>query len=164
MTAAASDGFATAVRLVELLTSRDETLATAESLTGGGVGSLVTSAPGASVVYVGGVISYATEVKVSLLGVSPETVSRHGVVSAECAAEMARGAASRLGATYGLSTTGVAGPEAQEGKPVGLVYVAVAGPGGVDTAELHLDGDRAAIQAAACEAAVEQALRLLSRE
>jgi PncC family amidohydrolase len=86
--------------------------------------------------------------------VSEETVERHGVVSAECAAEMAGGVRTLLGADFGVSTTGVAGPDAQEGKPVGLVYVGVAGPAGVRTEELHLQGGRAEIRAEATRRAV----------
>jgi nicotinamide-nucleotide amidase len=143
----------TAVRLKYLLRSRHETLGTAESLTGGLLGELVTAVPGSSTFYVGGVISYATEVKQSLLGVSPETVAEHGVVSAECATEMAAGALAALGSTWAVSTTGVAGPDPQEGKPVGLVYIAVAGPRGV-VREVRIEGDRATIRRQACEEAM----------
>ena len=133
---------------------RGQTAATAESVTGGSVADLVSAAPGASATFVGGVVSYATRIKQELLGVSAETVERDGVVSAECAAEMARGVRELLGADFGVSTTGVAGPDEQEGKPVGLVYVGVAGPAGVRTEELHLGGDRSEIRAEATRRAV----------
>jgi PncC family amidohydrolase len=133
---------------------RGRTVATAESLTGGSVADLVSSTPGASATFVGGVVSYATRIKQQLLGVSEETVERHGVVSAECAAEMAAGVRALLGADFGVSTTGVAGPDAQEGKPVGLVYVGVAGPAGVRTEELRLQGGRTEIRAEATRRAV----------
>jgi PncC family amidohydrolase len=133
---------------------RGQTAATAESLTGGSVADLVSGAPGASATFVGGVVSYATRVKQQLLGVSQATVDRYGVVSAECAAEMASGVRELLGADFGVSTTGVAGPDAQEGRPVGLVYVGVAGPSGVRTQELHLEGGRADIRAEAARRAV----------
>jgi PncC family amidohydrolase len=133
---------------------RGRTVATAESLTGGSVADLVSSGPGASATFVGGVVSYATRIKQQLLGVSEETVVRHGVVSAECAAEMAAGVRVLLGADFGVSTTGVAGPDAQEGKPVGLVYVGVAGPAGVRTEELHLSGGRTDIRAEVTRRAV----------
>ena len=142
----------TAVRVMYRLVERGETLATAESLTGGLVGDLLTSVPGSSAFYLGGVIAYATEVKRAVLGVSEETVEKYGVVSAECAAEMAAGALARTGATWAVSTTGVAGPEPQEDKPVGLVYVAVDGPRSA-VRELRLEGDRGAIRRQACEEA-----------
>jgi nicotinamide-nucleotide amidase len=141
-------------RLNGELLRRGLTVATAESLTGGAVADLVSGTAGASATYVGGVVSYATAVKQRLLGVSPATVERHGVVSARCAAEMATGVRALLGADLAVSTTGVAGPDAQEGKPVGLVYVGVAGPTGVETYEMHLAGDRAAIRAEATRRAV----------
>lgn len=142
----------TAVRVMYRLVERGETLATAESLTGGLVGDLLTSVPGSSSFFLGGVIAYATEVKQALLGVSEETVEKYGVVSAECATEMAAGVLARTGATWAVSTTGVAGPETQEDKPVGLVYVAVDGPRS-DVRELRLEGDRGAIRRQACEEA-----------
>lgn len=128
--------------------------ATAESLTGGALGDLLSAAPGASETYLGGVVSYATEVKQSLLGVSDATVRQHGVVSAECAGEMATGVRELLHADYGVSTTGVAGPTRQEDKPVGLVYIGVAGPHGVCTKELRLAGERAEIRRQVCLEAV----------
>ncbi|HET7689865.1 MAG TPA: CinA family protein [Nocardioidaceae bacterium] len=142
----------TAVRVMYRLVERGETLATAESLTGGLAGDLITAVPGSSGFYVGGVIAYATEVKQKLLGVSDETVEKHGVVSAECAAEMAAGARARTGATWAVSTTGVAGPDPQEDKPVGLVYVGVDGPR-TAVRELRLEGDRGDIRRQACEQA-----------
>ncbi|HXH78797.1 CinA family protein [Nocardioides sp.] len=141
-------------QLVEVLSARGDTLATAESLTGGQLAALFTSVPGASACFLGGVVSYATAVKVSLLGVSESIIDQHGVVSAECAAAMASGARTLLGATYALATTGVAGPDRQEDKPVGLVWVAVAGPDGVQTRLLSLEGDRAAVQAGSCRGAM----------
>jgi PncC family amidohydrolase len=136
------------------LAERGLTVATAESMTGGAVADLVSSAPGASATFLGGVVSYATAVKRSVLGVPAEVVEEYGVVSAPCAAAMAAGVRTLVGADYGVSTTGVAGPDSQEGKPVGLVYVGVAGPQGVDTHELRFDGDRGQIRAAATTRAV----------
>jgi nicotinamide-nucleotide amidase len=126
---------------------RGQTVATAESMTGGSLAEAISAAPGASSTFLGGVVSYATEVKQQLLGVAKETVESEGVVSAACAAEMATGVRRLLGTDYAVSTTGVAGPTEQEGKPVGLVFVGVAGPDGVVTCELNLDGDRADIRA-----------------
>src|SRR3954471_16853199 len=93
------------------------TIATAESLTGGRLSTRLTDTPGASETFLGGVVTYATALKVSLLGVDQAIVDEHGVVSAECAQAMASGVRAVTGATYGLSTTGVAGPTPQEDKP-----------------------------------------------
>ena len=140
--------------LLEALLHRRATLATAESLTGGRLAAQVTGVAGASRVYLGGVVAYATEAKQQLLGVPADVVARHGVVSAECARAMAEGARTALGATYGLSTTGVAGPEEQEGKPVGTVFVGVAGPDGTTVTALELVGDRARVQDRTCREAL----------
>jgi nicotinamide-nucleotide amidase len=145
------------------LIRRGATLATAESLTGGALADLVSASPGASESYLGGVVSYATSVKTGLLGVSEETVETHGVVSAACAEEMAARVKELLGAGWALSTTGVAGPTEQEGKPVGTVFVGVAGPDGASAHELHLSGDRAEIRAQTCRAAVDRLLAALVR-
>ncbi|MDR7255218.1 PncC family amidohydrolase [Nocardioides sp. BE266] len=152
-------GEAVARRVLEVLAVRGETLATAESLTGGMLASRLTDVPGASRSFVGGVVSYATRVKESLLGVPPEVVAQHGVVSGQCAEAMARGVRDRLDATWGVATTGVAGPDSQEGKPVGTVWVAVAGPSRVEALRLALDGDRSAIR----EDTWREALSLLER-
>ena len=138
----------------DLLQERGETVATAESLTGGQLAALLTAAPGASDTFLGGVVSYATEVKVGVLGVDAGLVERHGVVSAECARAMARGASALMGSTYAVSTTGVAGPEEQEGKPPGTVYIGVAGPSGETAVALELVGDRSAIQDRTCQEAL----------
>jgi PncC family amidohydrolase len=144
---------------LDALRSRGATLASAESLTGGRLAALVTAVPGASAVFVGGVVSYATALKTSLLGVSEDLVATYGVVSAECAGAMARGVRGLTGATYGVSTTGVAGPDEQEGKAVGTVFVGLAGPGEERVIALELVGDRAAIQDRTCL----EALRALSQ-
>jgi len=153
-----------ALETVTRLTAARATVATAESLTGGLLGALITTVPGASVVYRGGVIAYATELKIDLLGVPHDVVEQYGVVSAECAEGMAAGVRSRTGASYGLSTTGVAGPDAQEGKPVGTVYVGVAGPGWSRSVRLDLPGDRQAIREGACAQALALLLDSLARE
>ncbi len=119
-----------------------------------GSAALLTEVPGSSEVFRGGVVAYATDVKIAVLDVPEAVVEQHGVVSAECAREMARGVRRLTGATYGVSTTGVAGPDEQEGKPVGTVYVAVAGPDGDSAVALELVGDRATIQDRTCREAV----------
>jgi nicotinamide-nucleotide amidase len=136
--------------LLTLLEAAGATLSTAESLTGGRLAAAVTAVPGASRSYLGGVVSYATALKESLLGVPHGLVEQYGVVSAECAIAMAAGCRDATGATYALATTGVAGPDSQEGKPVGTVFVGMAGPGGVRALSLELVGDRHQIQDRAC--------------
>ena len=148
-----------AVQVVWLLRRRRQTVATAESITGGLIGKLITDVPGASEVYRGGVISYATELKHTLLHVSRATLDRVGPVAAETAQEMAAGAAASCAADYGLAVTGVAGPDPQGGHRVGQVFIAVAGPGGLGRVrELELGGDRAQIRSATAL----EALRLLA--
>ncbi len=136
------------------LLSAGATVATAESLTGGLLGGSFTSVPGSSAVYIGGVVTYATPLKVSLLGVSPSVVDGPGVVSGECAEAMARGVRDLTGSTYGLSTTGVAGPDEQEGKPAGTVFVGIAGPSGLRSVSFKFAGDREAVRALTVEAAL----------
>lgn len=158
----ASDQMTLAAALQAELFRRSAMLATAESLTGGRLGDVLSAAPGASDTYLGGVISYATEVKQGVLGVSEQTVEKHGVVSAECAEEMATGVRALVGADYAVSTTGVAGPTTQEGKPVGLVFVGVAGPDGVGSRRFDFDGERPEIREKAVKAAVDLVLETVT--
>ncbi|KRE96210.1 damage-inducible protein CinA [Nocardioides sp. Soil774] len=153
-----------AARVLEALAARGETLATAESLTGGLLAARLTDVPGASRSFVGGVVSYATRVKVSALDVPADLVAEHGVVSQQCALAMARGVGARLAATWGLATTGVAGPDEQEGRAVGTVWIAVAGPAGAHARLLALAGDRVAIREATCEAVLALLEDLLREE
>ncbi len=141
-----------AADLVDRLTSSGQTVAVAESLTGGLVAAAFTDVPGASLVLRGGVVSYATDLKAQVLGVDEALLARAGSVDAEVAEQMAGGARSLMGATYGLSTTGVAGPDPVDGKPVGLVYVAVVGPAASRVRALGLAGDRSAIRAQSVQA------------
>jgi PncC family amidohydrolase len=129
-----------AADVVERLTVLGEGLAVAESLTGGALCAHLVSVPGASAVLRGGVVAYATDVKADLLGVDRDLLARHGAVHAGVAAAMAQGVARRLAATWGVATTGVAGPAEQDGQPVGTVHVAVNGPVS-DVRSLRLDGD-----------------------
>lgn len=117
-----------ATEVVRLLTVRGETLAVAESLTGGLVAAEITAVPGASKVFRGSVTAYATELKNELLGVDVTLLAERGAVDPQVAAEMAAGVRKALGADWGIATTGVAGPDPQDGQPVGTVYVAVDGP------------------------------------
>lgn len=149
---------ALAARLQALAAAQGATVATAESCTGGLVGHSITANPGSSTFYLGGVVSYADAVKVHLLDVSAEAIERHGAVSAQVAVAMAEGVRSRLGADYGVAVTGVAGPDGgTAAKPVGLTYVAAAGPGGHEVRRHAWDGDRAANK----DASAGAALRLL---
>lgn len=113
-----------AARIVTVLDERRQTLATAESLTGGLLGAAITAIPGASNVYRGGIVAYATELKTVLLGVPADLLARHGPVHPGVAAAMSAGVRDRLGATWGLATTGVAGPDAVDGHPPGTVHIA----------------------------------------
>ncbi|MGK5627682.1 CinA family protein [Streptomyces sp. URMC 123] len=152
---------AVAARVLRLLVARGETLAVAESLTGGLVAAELSAVPGASRAFRGSVTAYATEVKESVLGVPGPLLAERGAVDAEVAARMAEGVRRLLGADWGLATTGVAGPEPQDGKPVGTVHVAVAGPGGAGRgAALRLNGDRGSIR----RESVKEASRLLLGE
>lgn len=143
-----------AAAVLGLLAARGQTLAVAESLTGGLVTAALTAVPGASRVVLGSVTAYATEVKRRVLGVDAALLAERGAVDAEVARQMARGVRERLGADWGAATTGVAGPDGQDGRPPGTVYVAVSGPGsgGVVAQRLRLAGDRAAVRAGSVRA------------
>lgn len=144
-----------AARVHALLLERQQTVATAESLTAGLVGAALTDLAGSSATYRGGVIVYATELKAELLGVSEDLLGERGAVDPDVATAMAVGVRERLGADWGLALTGVAGPDPQDGKPPGLVYLGLAGPNGPATAiELRLSGDRAAVRMGARDAAL----------
>lgn len=149
---------AMAARCLDQLRALGQTLVTAESLTAGLVSATLAAVPGASDVLRGGIVGYVSDVKTSLLGVDPGLLATYGVVSAECAFAMARGAADLLGSNWAVSTTGVAGPDRQEGRPVGTVYVALAGPGVERARALKLTGGRQQIR----QATVAEALALLS--
>lgn len=118
-----------AAESLRLLRAAGQTLAVAESLTGGLVAAEITAVPGASQAFRGSVTAYATVLKHEVLGVDASLLERNGAVDPTVAAQMAEGVRTVLGADWGLATTGVAGPDMQDGKPVGTVYVAVAGPG-----------------------------------
>ena len=136
-----------AADLVARLTALGQTVAVAESLTGGLVSAALTDVAGASAVVRGGVLAYASDLKTSVLGVNGELLANVGAVDGVVAVQMAAGVRELMGATYGLATTGVAGPDPADGKPVGTVYVAVVGPGSSRVKALALSGDRAQIRA-----------------
>ncbi|HEY7047642.1 MAG TPA: CinA family protein [Jatrophihabitantaceae bacterium] len=131
------------------------TVAVAESLTGGLLTAALTDTPGASVTVRGGLVVYATPLKASLAGVPAPLLEERGAVDPDVALALARGVRSRLGATYGLGVTGVAGPDPQDGKDVGTVFLALAGPDDETVAERALSGDRAEIRAGAVRAALD---------
>ena len=137
------------------------TLATAESLTGGLVAAALVEVPGASAVLRGGVVAYATDAKGALLGVDAGLLAARGAVDPQVAAQMASGARTSLGADVGLATTGVAGPESQDGHPPGEVYVAVRTPSGAQVRRLGLAGDRERVRAGAVDAVLELATEML---
>ena len=146
-----------ATEVLSLLTQAGQTVATAESLTGGLVAAALTDVPGASVAFRGGVVAYATELKAALLGVDSLMLARHGAVYPPVAAAMAEGVRTRLGATYGVATTGVAGPEPSDGQPVGTAHVAVSVADDTVVRTIALAGDRQEIR----RLTVEHALGLL---
>lgn len=146
--------------VIATLADRSQTVGCAESLTGGLLTARLVDVPGASAVVRGGVVSYATDLKTSVLGVDADLLREHGAVDPEVARQMAAGARRVLGADWGVATTGVAGPDPQDGMPVGLVYVAVAGPDAEAVETLNLDGNRAAVRLGA----VAGALGLLARQ
>jgi PncC family amidohydrolase len=131
------------------------TLAVAESLTGGLLAARLVDVPGASATFRGSVTAYATELKAELLGVDEGLLAVHGPVHPVVARQMADGVRRLLGATYGLATTGVAGPEPQNGLAVGTVHLGFAGPGGTVARSPRLSGDRATIRRKAADGALE---------
>jgi len=153
-----------AVEVLSRLRDRNETVATAESLTGGLVCATLVDAPGASEVVRGAVVAYAADVKSQILGVDDQQIAANGTVDAEVARQMAEGTRLRLGATWGIATTGNAGPDSSEGKPVGTVFVAVAGPGASSVRELALSGGRNEIRRSTTTAALSLLLATLEEQ
>jgi nicotinamide-nucleotide amidase len=151
-----------AVEVVRLCRERGLTLATAESVTGGLVCAALTSVPGASLVVRGAVVAYATDRKSAVLGVPDDLLAERGAVDIDVARAMAEGARRVMAADLGLATTGVAGPDPQEGHAVGTVLVAVSGPGIAEQERLQLSGDRAAVREATVEAVLARCRDALS--
>lgn len=142
-------------RLVAVCKKQGVTLATAESCTGGLIAERITSVPGSSAVFLGGIVSYANEVKRDLLGVSSGILDGVGAVSAECAMAMAAGVRERLKADVAVSVTGIAGPDGgTTQKPVGLVYLGVATASGVNVERHFFSGDRQAVRQQAADCAL----------
>ena len=140
--------------LIADLTQRGLTIATAESLTGGGLVARLVDVPGASHVVRGGACTYAVDTKASVLGVSESQLAATGPVNEQVARQMARGVRELFHADIGVSTTGVAGPGPADGFPAGTVHLACAHPAGEEHRLLNLDGERAAVRAGAIDAAI----------
>jgi len=155
---------ATAAGIIARLSARGQSVATAESLTGGLLAAALTDIPGASAAFRGGIVAYATELKAVLLGVDPGLLDRHGAVSAEVAGAMAGGVAARLGATFGVSTTGVAGPDRAEGKPAGTVFIAASAGRQPRVQRLALAGGRNDIRRETVAAALALLLVIMREE
>jgi len=147
--------------IIEHLKSRGETISVAESLTGGGLGHALTQIPGASQVFLGGIIAYTADVKVNFLGVQQSTIDQHTVVSEEVALEMAQGAINRLGSTWAISTTGIAGPGDYMGIREGTVWISICGPI-CQTLQLTLDSGRDGVRQGAISSAIGNFARILS--
>ena len=146
---------ASALRLVHVLADAGLTVATCESLTGGLVGATITSIPGASAVFRGGLITYASDLKAALAGVDAQWIAEHGVVNDTTARQMATGCAHTCQADLGLACTGVAGPDRQDGQRPGTVHIAVAHDAQVFTRQLSLSGEREAVRRGTVSALLE---------
>lgn len=156
-------------RVVEVLAARGQWLATAESLTGGLLGAEITSVPGASAVYLGGVVTYATSMKAKLAGVPTAVLNAFGPVAEQTAVEMAAGIQVSTGADWSLAVTGVAGPAGQDGHPPGEVWIALSGPrvgsqrrSEPQARQFWFDGDREQVRRECVAAALQMLLAAIS--
>ena len=147
----------------ELLARRGSTVAVAESCTGGLLGDMLTDVPGSSTYFLGGVIAYHDDLKIGLLGVPPAVIREHGAVSEECALLMARGIRSATGADFGISITGIAGPTGgTPAKPVGTVFVGLAGRDVERVEHFKWDGDRRENKRRSAQAALQMLVGYLT--
>ena len=147
----------------DLLRKNHATVSVAESCTGGMLGERFTQVPGSSEYFMGGFITYSNEMKIELLGVTPEILAEHGAVSKETAEAMALGARRRTNSTYALSITGVAGPDGgSEAKPIGTTHIGLAGPTGIEVLKRQFIGDRARIRSFASQMALDLLRRRLA--
>jgi len=143
--------------LVALLAQQHKKIATAESCTGGMISQMITSVPGASVVFDCGIVAYANEIKKNILGVRAETLEKYGAVSEQTALEMAQGIKKLSGADYALAVTGIAGPGGgSREKPVGTVYVGIIRPDGSEVCLFRFSGNREEIRKQTAQAALEK--------
>ena len=150
--------------LVADLTVRRQTVATAESLTGGLLAATIASVPGASLVLRGGLVTYTEYTKIALAGVARQVLADVGPVAAPTARALAVGAHERCGATWGVGVTGVAGPEPHGGHPVGTVFVGLTGPADTEVMELTLPGSRWDIRLAAVHHAISRLRELVEQQ
>lgn len=151
-------------QIAAALGARKQTLATAESCTGGLLGGALTRLPGSSAWYLGGIIAYSNALKTRLLDVKAALLAARGAVSPETAKAMADGARARTGAGYALAITGIAGPDGgTKEKPVGLVFIALAGPAGTEVHEHRFSGSRSEIRAVTVESALRHLLADLTK-
>lgn len=147
--------------IVNELRRRGESLAVAESLTGGGLGAAITSVPGSSDIFIGGVIAYQLSVKEELLKVPGALIEEFGVISEEVAVAMADGLRELFGTTWAIATTGVAGPGACDGVAAGTVWIAIRGPINQST-ELEIQGEREVVRNASVSSAITAFARILT--
>jgi nicotinamide-nucleotide amidase len=147
--------------VVAYLEDRGETVAVAESLTAGGLGHALTFTPGASKVFMGGIIAYTNDVKINILGIDAALIDQHSVVSEEVANAMADAAREKFGTTWGIATTGIAGPGDHQGIPEGTVWISIRGPIN-QTVQLQLDSGREAVRTGAISSAIGTFARILS--
>jgi len=147
--------------IVAALQKSNETVAVAESITAGGLGHALTITPGASQVFLGGVIAYSNEVKINILGVDSALIDKFSVVSEEVAKAMADAIRNKFGSTWGIATTGIAGPGDYQGIAEGTVWVAIRGPVN-QTLQLQLDSGREGIRTGAISSAIGAFARILS--
>ncbi len=150
----------TAADVIELLRANEQTLAVAESLTGGALGAAITSVPGSSDAFLGGVMAYSAQAKESILKVDREKIEKYGVVSEEVAIAMADGVRHLFGSTWGISTTGVAGPGDAGGVRAGTVWIAISGPINQST-QLEVEGEREVVRNASLSSAISAFARIL---
>jgi nicotinamide-nucleotide amidase len=151
----------TAPRLLAEAAARGWTIGVAESLTGGLVTAALVAVPGASRVLRGGIVAYATDLKAGLLGVDADLLAERGAVDEAVAAQMAAGIRTATGASVGLATTGVAGPDPQDGQEPGVVFVAVSTPVASEVQRLDLDGDRSKVIADSVRGVLDLALLVI---
>ncbi|MEM3018560.1 MAG: CinA family protein [Candidatus Bathyarchaeia archaeon] len=148
-------------RIGKILKERGLSLACAESITGGLISDRITDVPGSSSYFKGSIVCYSVQAKMDLLSIPEHLIREKGVISAEVAERMAEGVRETMGSDIGLSTTGLAGPEGSEGKPVGTVFVGLSAPGHTLVRTLSLQGDRRTIKEAASEAALDLLISFL---
>jgi nicotinamide-nucleotide amidase len=155
---------AAASTAVSMLIVSGQTVGTAESLTGGLVAAALTTVPGASAVVRGGIVAYAADLKCSLLSVPADLIDRVGTVHPDVALAMASGAKTRLGATVGVATTGVAGPDPVDGRPVGTVHIAVSTPARAVHEAFLISGDRPEIRRSTVDHLLDLLVRTLMED